>query len=200
MMNQMYKYTVNVNYIAEDPVVGGGIAGSFTIDVEARDSFDAKRAAYSEMVDVLNEKGYKNYNITVSDVLMLQPEATGTIMKDQNEKEDTLSEESMISKMKENYKHMTLFESNMKQYDMYRMGYEYQLIIQDSDENPVFHGEYTIVRDKSREDRPLTDTTAYMKVVQMIHDDVEDKINSGINVLELKYIDTWIINRREKEK
>ena len=193
MLNQMYKYSVNVNYIAEDPVVGGGTAGSFTIDVEARDSFDAKRAAYSEMVDVLNEKGYKNYNITVSDVLMLQPEGFTA-------KEDTSSEESMISKMKENYKPMTLFESNMKQYDMYRMGYEYQLIIQDSDENPVFHGEYTIVRDKSREDRPLTDTTAYMKVVQMIHDDVEDKINSGINVLELKYIDTWIINRREKEK
>ena len=193
MLNQMYKYSVNVNYIAEDPVVGGGTAGSFTIDVEARDSFDAKRAAYSEMVDVLNEKGYKNYNITVSDVLMLQPEGFTA-------KEDTSSEESMISKMKENYKPMTLFESNMKQYDMYRMGYEYQLIIQDSDENPVFHGEYTIVRDKSREDRPLTDTIAYMKVVQMIHDDVEDKINSGINVLELKYIDTWIINRREKEK
>ena len=193
MLNQMYKYSVNVNYIAEDTVVGGGTAGSFTIDVEARDSFDAKRAAYSEMVDVLNEKGYKNYNITVSDVLMLQPEGFTA-------KEDTSSEESMISKMKENYKPMTLFESNMKQYDMYRMGYEYQLIIQDSDENPVFHGEYTIVRDKSREDRPLTDTTAYMKVVQMIHDDVEDKINSGINVLELKYIDTWIINRREKEK
>lgn len=192
MLNQMNKYSVKVNYIAEDPTVGG-VAGSFTIDVEAQDSFNAKHIAYSEMVDELNEKGYKSYNITVSDVLMLKPEGFTA-------KEDTSSEESMISKMKENYKPMTLFESNMKQYDMYRMGYEYQLIIQDSDENPVFHGEYTIVRDKSREDRPLTDTTAYMKVVQMIHDDVEDKINSGINVLELKYIDTWIINRRKKEK
>ena len=192
MLNQMYRYSIKVNYIAEDPILGG-VAGSLTIDVEAQDSFNAKRIAYSKMVDELHEKGYKNYNIMVSDVLMLKPEGFTA-------KEDTSSEESMISKMKENYKPMTLFESNMKQYDMYRMGYEYQLIIQDSDENPVFHGEYTIVRDKSREDRPLTDTTAYMKVVQMIHDDVEDKINSGINVLELKYIDTWIINRREKEK
>ena len=193
MLNQMYKYTVNVNYIAEDPVVGGGTAGSFTIDVEARDSFDAKRAAYSEMVDVLNEKGYKNYNITVSDVLMLQPEGFTA-------KEDTSSEESMISKMKENYKPMTLFESNMKQNDMYRMCYEYQIIIQDSDENLVFNGEYTFDQDDNRKEHALTNTTDYMKVVRNFHEDEEDKINSGINVLELKYIDTWIINRREKEK
>ena len=67
MLNQMYKYSINVNYIAEDPISGGGLAGSFTIDVEAQDSFNAKCIAYSETVDLLNEKGYKNFNITVSD-------------------------------------------------------------------------------------------------------------------------------------
>ena len=87
MLNQMCKYSINVNYIAEDPLVGGGLAESFTIDVEAQDSFNAKRIAYSKTVDLLNEKGYKNFNITVSDVLMLKPEATGAIMKEQDNKE-----------------------------------------------------------------------------------------------------------------
>lgn len=86
MLNQMSKYSINVNYIAEDPLVGGGLAESFTIDVEAQDSFNAKRIAYSKTVDLLNEKGYKNFNITVSDTLMLKPEATGAIMKDQDKK------------------------------------------------------------------------------------------------------------------
>ena len=101
--------------------------------------------------------------------------------------------------MKENYKPMTIFDSNMKQYDMYRIGYEYQLVIPDLDD-PVYHGEYTLIRDKNREDRPLTDTTVYLKIIHMIHDDIEDKINSGIHVSEIKYIHTWIISRREKEK
>ena len=87
MLNQMYKYSINLNYIAEDPIGGGGLAESFTIDVEAQDSFNAKRIAYSKTVDLLNEKGYKNFNITVSDVLMLKPEATGAIMKEQDKKE-----------------------------------------------------------------------------------------------------------------
>lgn len=42
--------------------------------------------ADAEPVDLLNEKGYKNFNITVSDVLMLKLEATGSIMKDQDKK------------------------------------------------------------------------------------------------------------------
>lgn len=192
MLNQMYKYSVKVNYVAEDPILGG-VAGSLTIDVEAQDSFNAKRIAYSKMIDELHEKGYKNFNITVSDVLMLKPEGFSS-------KEDTSSEESMISKMKENYKPMTIFDSNMKQYDMYRIGYEYQLVIPDLDDDPVYHGEYTLIRDKNREDRPLTDTTVYLKIIHMIHDDIEDKINSGIHVSEIKYIHTWIISRREKEK
>lgn len=85
MLNQMNRYSIKVNYIAEDPILGG-VAGSLTIDVEAQDSFNAKRIAYFKTVDLLYEKGYKNFNITVSDVLMLKPEATGAIMKDQDKK------------------------------------------------------------------------------------------------------------------
>lgn len=78
----MNKYSVNVNYIAED-LTTGGVAGSLTVEVEAQDSFNAKAIAYSKVVEYLHNIGYKDYNITVSDVLMIRPEATA-IMKGKN--------------------------------------------------------------------------------------------------------------------
>lgn len=185
MLNQMYKYSVKVNYVAEDPIVGRGVAGSFTgvagsftIDVEAQDSFNAKRAAYSEMVDILNEKGYKNYNITVSDVLMLKPEATGAIMKDQNKKEKAHVTDPYTSSKR--YKSVTVYYL-----------YKYTIISHMDDElrDVTIEGNYTAKATDYK--KGISDTEAILEIIRII----QDYIDHIDNLYSLNLIMTEIKDR-----
>lgn len=177
MLNQMYKYSINVNYIAEDPISGGGLAGSSTIDVEAQDSFNAKRIAYSKTVDLLNEKGYKNFNIIVSDVLMPKPEATGAIMKEQDKKEKAHITDPYISSKR--YKSVTVF---------YLCKYTIT-VNEDELRDVTIEGNYTAKATDYK--KGISDTEATSEVIRLI----QDYIDHIDNLYSLNLIMTEIKDR-----
>ena len=180
MLNQMYKYSINLNYIAEDPISGGGLAGSFTIDIEAQDSFNAKRIAYSEMVDLLNEKGYTNFNIIVSDVLMLKPEATGAIMKEQDKKEKAHITDPYISSKR--YKSITV--SYLCKYTI--------TVNEDELQDVTIEGNYTA---KATDyEKGISDTEAISEVIRSIQDHIAHIDNLySLNVLMTEIKDRSMI-------
>ena len=178
MLNQMYnKYSINVNYIAEDPIDEGGIGGSFTIDVEAQDSFNAKRIAYSKTADLLNEKGYKNFNITVSDVLMLKPEATGAIMKEQDKKEKVHITDPYISSKR--YKSITV--SYLCKYTI--------TVNEDELQDVTIEGKYTAKATDYK--KGISDAEATSEVIRSI----QDRIDHIDNLYSLNVLMTEIKDR-----
>ena len=177
MLNQMYKYSINVNYIAEDPISGGGLAGSFTIDVESQDSVNAKRIAYSKTIDLLNEKGYKNFNIIVSDVSMPKPEATGAIMKEQDKKEKAHITDPYISSKR--YKSVTI--SYLCKYTI--------TVNEDELQDITIEGNYTAKAADYK--KGISDTEATSEIIRSI----QDRIDHIDNLYSLNVLMTEIKDR-----